>query len=52
MIVVEVPEGENKPYRSKRDKNFYVRHNASDMRMERSELFSFLEKYSEQSRLT
>jgi len=50
VIVVEVPEGENKPYQSKRDKNFYVRHNASDMRMERSELFSILENYREDSR--
>jgi hypothetical protein len=44
IIVVEVPLGENRPYQSKRDKNFYVRHNANDMRMERSELISMLEE--------
>ena len=45
IITVEVPEGDDKPYQSKRDKNWYVRHNGSDMRMERSELFQMLEKY-------
>jgi len=45
IIVVEVPEGDNKPYQSKRDKKWYIRHNASDMEMERSELFHLLEKY-------
>lgn len=45
LIVVEVPEGDNKPYQSKIDKNFYVRHNASDMRMERSELYNIVEKH-------
>jgi len=49
VIVVEVPEGDDKPYQSKRDKNFYVRHNSSDMRMERSELLSILREKSEQS---
>ena len=44
IIIVEVPLGENRPYQSKRDKNFYVRHNANDMRMERSELISILEE--------
>ena len=44
ILIVEVPEGENKPYQSKRDKNWYVRHNSSDYRMERSELFQMLEK--------
>lgn len=47
VIVVEVPEGDDKPYQSKRDKNFYVRHNSSDMRMERSELLSILREKSE-----
>lgn len=50
IIIVEVPEGENKPYQSKRDKNWYVRHNSSDMRMERSELFHMLEKYLKEGR--
>lgn len=50
VIVVEVPEGDDKPYQSKRDKNFYVRHNSSDMRMERSELLSILREKTEQSR--
>jgi hypothetical protein len=44
IVVVEVPEGDDKPYQSKRDKNWYVRHNADDMRMERSELLHFLEE--------
>ena len=44
ILIVEVPEGENKPYQSKRDKNWYVRHNSSDYRMERSELFQMLEE--------
>jgi len=48
VIVVEVPEGDDKPYQSKRDKNFYVRHNSSDMRMERSELLSILREKTEQ----
>lgn len=42
VIIVEVPEGQGKPYQSKRDKNFYVRHNGSDMRMERSEMLFIL----------
>jgi len=44
VIVVDVPLGENLPYQSKRDKNFYVRHNANDMRMERSELNKIFEE--------
>jgi ATP-dependent DNA helicase RecG len=44
VILVDVPEGDEKPYQSKRDKNFYIRHNASDMRMERSELISLSEE--------
>jgi len=44
VIIVEVPEGDSKPYQSKRDKNFYVRHNATDMKMERSELLHILEE--------
>jgi hypothetical protein len=44
IIVVEVPEGDNKPYQSKADKNFYVRHSANDMRMERSELDKIMEE--------
>jgi hypothetical protein len=44
IIIVEVPEGDDKPYQSKRDKNWYVRHNANDMRMERSELMRFVEE--------
>ena len=42
IIVVEVPEGKDKPYQSKRDKNFYVRHGSSDMKMERSEILLIL----------
>lgn len=45
LIIVEVPEGDNKPYQSKTDRNWYVRHNANDMKMERSELFQILEEY-------
>lgn len=45
VLIVEVPEGDNKPYQSKRDKKWYIRHNANDMEMERSELFHLLEKY-------
>ena len=48
VIVVEVPEGDNKPYQSKRDRNFYVRHAATDMKMERSELFHLLKENKEQ----
>jgi hypothetical protein len=44
VMVVEVPEGDDKPYQSKRDKNFYVRHNADDMRMERSELMRIVDE--------
>jgi len=44
VIVVEVPEGDHKPYQSKRDKNWYVRHNANDMKMEWSELSHILEE--------
>lgn len=49
VIVVDVPEGDNKPYQSRRNKNFYVRHNATDMKMERSELIELLEEQSERS---
>jgi len=49
IIVVEVPEGDEKPYQSKRDKIWYVRHNANDMRMERSELISIFQRRDEQS---
>lgn len=38
IIIIDVPEGDDKPYQSKRDKNWYVRHNATDMKMERAEL--------------
>lgn len=41
VIIIEVPEGSDKPYQSRRDKNWYVRHNANDMKMERSELIRF-----------
>lgn len=44
VIIIDVPEGEDKPYQSKRDKNLYVRHNANDMRMERSELMRIMEE--------
>ena len=44
IIIVEVPFGDDRPYQSKRDKNFYVRHNANDMRIERSELISIIER--------
>jgi len=45
VIIVEVPEGQEKPYQSKRDRNFHVRHNGSDMKIERSEmLYILLEK--------
>jgi len=50
VILVDVPEGDEKPYQSKRDKNFYIRHNSSDMRMERSELASLLEEKIERMR--
>jgi len=50
VIVVEVPEGDDKPYQSKRDKNFYIRHNANDMRIERSELVDLLAEKFEKSR--
>lgn len=50
VILVDVPKGDDKPYQSKRDKNFYIRHNASDMRMERSELVSLLEEKNKQMR--
>jgi hypothetical protein len=50
VIIVEVPEGDDKPYQSKRDKNWYVRHNATDMKMERSELSHILEKSKERYR--
>jgi hypothetical protein len=43
IAVIDVVEGNDKPYQSKRDKNWYVRHNATDMRMERSELMRFVE---------
>jgi ATP-dependent DNA helicase RecG len=45
IIVVEIPEGDNPPYQSKRDKNMYVRHNANDMRTERSELMELIEQH-------
>ncbi len=44
LLIVEVPEGDSKPYQSKRDKQFYIRHNANDMRMERSELLAILDE--------
>jgi hypothetical protein len=44
IIILEVPEGDDKPYQSKKDKNWYVRHNGTDMKMERSELMRLLEK--------
>lgn len=44
ILIVDVPEGENKPYQSKRNKQWYIRHNASDMIMERSELLDILAK--------
>jgi len=50
VILVDIPEGDEKPYQSKRDKNFYIRHNASDMRMERSELVLLLEEKIERLR--
>ena len=43
IIIIDVAEGNDKPYQSKRDKNWYVRHKATDMRMERSELMKFVE---------
>jgi len=49
VVIVDVPEGEDKPYQSRRDKNFYVRHNATDMKIERSELLQLLEKQSSRS---
>jgi len=51
IIIVEVSEGDSKPYQSKRDKNFYIRHNGTDMKIERSELFHILEKEKESMRL-
>jgi hypothetical protein len=45
IITIEIPEGNNPPYQSKRDKNMYVRHNANDMRIERSELIELLERH-------
>jgi predicted HTH transcriptional regulator len=44
IVIIDVAEGNDKPYQSKRDKNWYVRHNATDMRMERSELMKFIEE--------
>lgn len=44
IIIVEIPEGDDPPYQSKRDKNFYVRHSANDMRMERSELLAIMKE--------
>jgi hypothetical protein len=41
VIIIEVAEGTDKPYQSRRDRNWYVRHNANDMKMERSELIRF-----------
>ena len=46
VILVEVPGGEDKPYQSKRDKDWYVRHNSNDMKMERSEMLQLLKKHS------
>lgn len=45
IIIVEVPEGDNKPYQSRIDRNWYVRHNANDMKMVRSELFQIMDEY-------
>ena len=44
VIIINVPKGEDPPYQSKRDINWYVRHNATDMKMERSELMRTLEE--------
>jgi hypothetical protein len=44
IVIIDVAEGSDKPYQSKRDKTWYVRHNATDMRMERSELMKFIEE--------
>jgi len=44
VLVVEILEGDDKPYQSKRNKNFYVRHNATDMKIERSELLRLMEE--------
>lgn len=49
VLVVEVLEGDDKPYQSKRDKNFYVRHNATDMKIERSELLRLIEEQKTKS---
>jgi hypothetical protein len=44
IIIIDVAEGNDKPYQSKRDKNLYVRHNGTDMRMERSELMRLIDQ--------
>lgn len=44
LLIVEVPEGSEKPYQSKRTKQWYIRHNANDMIMERSELMYIIQK--------
>jgi hypothetical protein len=44
IIIIDVAEGNDKPYQSKIDKNWYVRHNANDMKIERSELMKLLEE--------
>lgn len=51
VIIVEISEGDDKPYQSRRDRNFYVRHNSTDMKMERSELSRILKEQTEQSRV-
>lgn len=50
VIIVEVPEGEDKPYQSKRNRNWYIRHGSNDMKMERSELSVILKKSTERSK--
>ena len=50
VIVVEIPEGDSKPYQSKRDKNWYVRHSANDMKMEWSEMSHILEEIKQAER--
>jgi len=49
ILIVDVPEGDNKPHQSRRDKNFYIRHNATDMKIERSELLQILGEQQEKS---
>ena len=47
IIVIEVSEGSDKPYQSKGNKIFFVRHGSTDMRMERSELMQIWEEKRE-----